>query len=138
MTPDSRPFDTIICIGAGPGDQVDAWLATGVTRIILVEPNPAHRPALTALAAAHSAVEVTRAAIAAHDGKGHLHVFNLARHSSLRSPSVLTDLLPGLLARSCHLTHAEAFSFSHVERPTTTLGRVRASSRQACFERGHV
>lgn len=96
MTPDSSHFDTIICIGAGPGDQVDAWLATGVTRIILVEPNPAHRPALTALAAAHPAVEVTRAAIAAHDGKGVLHVFNLARHSSLRSPGVLTDLLPGL------------------------------------------
>ena len=96
MTPSGIPFDTILHIGAGAGDQVAGWLALDVRRIILVEPNPAHAAALNRLAADHPEVQVIEAAIAAQDGEGQLRVFNLARHSSLHAPTGLTDLLPGL------------------------------------------
>lgn len=96
METDSSQYDTIICIGAGQGDQVEGWRAAGASRIILVEPNPAYRTHLSALTSAHAGVEVIPAAIADEDGTAALHVLNLARHSSLRSPAGLNDLLPGL------------------------------------------
>lgn len=89
-------FDTIIHIGAATGAAVPDWLAAGATRVILVEPNPAHHPALSNLAATCPQVEVIEAAIADRDGEGLLHVFNLARHSSLTRATGLTELLPGL------------------------------------------
>lgn len=90
------PFDTILHIGAGTGAAVPDWLAMGVQRVILVEPNPTHFPALAKLAAQYDEVQVIEAAIAGHDGEGLLRVFNLTRHSSLSNAAGLTDLLPGL------------------------------------------
>ena len=47
------PFDTILHIGAGSGQAVPDWLAEGVLRVVLVEPNPAHLHSLNRLAADH-------------------------------------------------------------------------------------
>jgi FkbM family methyltransferase len=90
-------YDTVLHIGAGKGGDTQAWLDAGVSRIILVEPNPGFADALTGLCAgAQGRVEHVRAAITDQDGNALLNVFNVQGYSSLRHPSALQDLLPGL------------------------------------------
>jgi FkbM family methyltransferase len=96
MTVAASQFNSVLIIGAGEGDDLQDWLATDAKRIILVEPNPACAPALKRAIASSDRVEHVEAAMAARDGDAQLRVFNLPRHSSLRKPSTLMDLLPGL------------------------------------------
>ncbi len=96
MTAAAPQFDAVLLIGAGKGEEVQGWLDSGTKRIMLIEPNPACTPALTQLCAGSDRVEHIEAAVAGQDGEALLRVFNLSRHSSLRSPSALMDLLPGL------------------------------------------
>jgi len=90
-----RP-DTIVHVGAGLCSELDAWRGTGAGRIVLVEPNPELLPELRRRTAEDERVEILPFAVAAEGGEGTLQVFNLSEVSSLREPTGLRALLPGL------------------------------------------
>lgn len=86
----------LLHIGAGNGDDLGAWLARDLSDIILIEPNPECRKPLAEAAGRDPRVDIVEAAIAPADGEAPLHVFNMAAQSSLRRPTGLSALFPGL------------------------------------------
>lgn len=91
QTPNTIPY-----IGADTGSERDQWLATGATRVILVEPNPERARELATRAATDDRIEVVQKAVAAESGQLCLKRFNLPALSSLREPTGLLELFPGL------------------------------------------
>jgi FkbM family methyltransferase len=71
-------------------------MASGARRIILIEPNPEVLPELKRQAECHANVHVLPVAVAAELGKRALKQFNDPDLSSLRQPTGLLHLLPGL------------------------------------------
>ena len=90
-----RP-DIIIHLGAGRGQEIDEYLKMGAGKIVLVEADPEMARTLMRRTSDLSEVKVVQAAISSKDGKALLKVFNLKAFNSLRSPTVLQELFPGL------------------------------------------
>ncbi|SDE59006.1 hypothetical protein, partial [Ruegeria marina] len=91
--------DTVICIGAGRGEALDAYFPLPVARFLLVEPSPANLPALRRLARQDKRIEVLPYAIsgaATPPAHGMLHILNNTTFNSLQSSGQLHELLPGL------------------------------------------
>lgn len=88
--------DTIIHLGAGLCRELDHWRATGAPRIVLVEPNPELLPELNRRIRASDPVDILPLAISAQSGREALRLFNFAMLSSLRNPTGLYQILPGL------------------------------------------
>lgn len=88
--------DTIVHLGAGLCQELEHWRASGAERIVLVEPNPELLPELKRRAGEDTAVEIVPVAIAAGAGREALRLFNFPMLSSLREPSGLHQILPGL------------------------------------------
>jgi FkbM family methyltransferase len=86
----------VLHLGAGACQELPTYLAMGATRIHLLEPNPTVAKALLRLAEAEPSVTVDARAVAGQDGLAALHVFNFAPLSSLRLPTGLRELMPGL------------------------------------------
>lgn len=86
----------IVHIGAGECSELESYLAMQPERIVLVEADPEKAKKLSRRAASLPEVEVTSVAVGMPPGNRSLKVFNLAGWSSLRSPSGLRDLYPGL------------------------------------------
>lgn len=93
-TPD-KP-DVILHIGAGMCSELDRWLTTGAKRVVLFEPNPERARALVANAGENKRIEVAQKAVAGESGQLRLNLFNLPALSSLREPTGLLGLFPGL------------------------------------------
>ena len=93
--PADRPR-LILHLGAGEGGDLDAHLASGAAHVALVEPNPASLRRLRQRVAGRADVDVHPLAVAAETGRATLTVFNLTPLSSLRPPTELTTLFPGL------------------------------------------
>lgn len=85
-----------VYIGAGDACDLDAIRATGVSRIVLVEANPDTARALESRLGQDTAIEVVALAIGGFSGPGKLRLLNLPDYSSLRVPTGLQDLFPGL------------------------------------------
>lgn len=86
---------TILHIGAGDCPELADHLASGAKRIVLVEPRP-DRVADLIRRTADTRVEVIAVAIAGQDGEADLKIFNIPGLASLRDPSLLLELYPGL------------------------------------------
>jgi len=88
--------DTILHLGSGLCSELDAWRQSGARRIILVEPNPELLPELQQTEQQHARVETIPAAVAAESGRRALKLFNFPLLNSLREPTGLYAILPGL------------------------------------------
>lgn len=89
----------IIHLGAGHCRELDDYLATGAGRIVLVEANPAIVQVLHRRTSNLAHVEVIPTAVAETGGKALLTILNLPAFSSLRAPTGLRKLFPGLRPR---------------------------------------
>jgi len=88
--------DTILHLGSGLCSELDVWRQSGARRIILVEPNPELLPELQQAEHQHAGVEIIAAAVAAESGRKALKLFNFPLLNSLREPTGLYAILPGL------------------------------------------
>ena len=96
LTLGTTPVGLMVHIGAGLCDALDIYLDATPEKIILIEPNPEAVEELAAKIQEHSVVNLIAAAISENDGRAHLRVLNFADLSSLRVPTGLIDLLPGV------------------------------------------
>lgn len=88
--------DAIVHLGAGLCSELDDYLVSGSKRVMLVEPNPDIVRALRRRTERLDNVEVVASAVAPTDGTASLKVYNFPAFSSLRAPSGLRNLFPGL------------------------------------------
>jgi len=92
-----RPIALIAHLGAGPGEALDRWRASGAETVLLVEAEPEAAAELSARAAGDKRVKVVHAAVSADPRPRPFHVANFADLSSLRAPApALRELFPGL------------------------------------------
>lgn len=87
---------TIVHLGAGYCSELASYLDSGAQRIALVEPNPEIHPELARHAESHSNIRILPVAVAAEAGKRALRTLHYADLSSLRRPTGLFELLPGI------------------------------------------
>lgn len=91
------PLGQVLHVGAGTGGDLAAYLAAGARAVTLVEPDPDALDALAPLVAALGPEPPVRLVAAAlGGGAGLLHRFGFPDLSSLRPPSGLKALFPGL------------------------------------------
>jgi len=88
--------EVILHIGAGACAELPHWQRAGAQRIILVEPNPELLPELQQTEQQHARVEIIPAAVATESGRRALKLFNFPLLNSLREPTGLHEILPGL------------------------------------------
>ncbi|MFP4421490.1 MAG: hypothetical protein ACLFRG_13195, partial [Desulfococcaceae bacterium] len=88
--------DTILHLGAGRCSEFAKYEASAARRIILVEANPEVARYLRETHADDERVEVVERAVSDFTGHGELRVFNVKEFSSLREPTGLRELYPGL------------------------------------------
>ncbi len=91
----SRP-DVIIHLGAGRGQELDEYLSWEPERIVLVEADPEKVSVLLRRTSDLKQVEVIPAAITSKGDKALLNIYNHSAFNSLRSPTALRELFPGL------------------------------------------
>ncbi len=92
---------TLVHIGAGSGERLAAQQSSGLSRIVLVEPDPELAAALIRQTRGEPRIEVLPLAVAGADGEATLEVMNFPDLSSLRRPNAaLRGLFPGLRARA--------------------------------------
>ena len=88
--------DTIVHLGAGTCSDLARWQAANPRRIVLVEPNPHHTHHLTAHARGDERVHVFQQAVGDPGASPRLRRFNIPALSSLREPTGLLEIFPGL------------------------------------------
>lgn len=86
----------VLDLGAGEAPALEACLAAGAAHVALVEPNPALHHRLAQRLADRPQISLHPLAVAGRAGVAPLQVFNLAPLSSLRAPTGLRALFPGL------------------------------------------
>ena len=91
-----RPPDTIIHLGAGLCRELEHWRASGSKRIVLVEPNPELLPDLRHRISVSDPVDIMPVAVSTQAARESLYLFNFPMLSSLRHPTALYQILPGL------------------------------------------
>lgn len=87
---------TLLYLGAGRGSDLEIYLSAGPERVILVEPDPDAVRHLRGRAVEDDRVEVVEAAVSSESGTATLSTFNIRGFNSLRRPTGLLELYPGL------------------------------------------
>jgi len=115
--PHSTPVDTIIHLGAGRCSELDDYLASKPTHLLLVEADPQLAKSLQVRTTDLSQVQIINKAIAGQPGPIMFHRYNLPDANSLHqaTPSLL-ELFPGLKATQLPL-QMEAMSPSTLLQP---------------------
>lgn len=90
------PPDVIVHLGAGLCRELDLWRASGARRIVLVEPHPELLPELQRRIRPGDSAAILPLAVSADAGREPMHLLNFALLSSLRPPTDLFRILPGL------------------------------------------
>lgn len=88
--------DVVLHLGAGRCAELGVYATLDRSRVVLVDPQAETADRLRRLSAALSNVEVRQVAVAAEAGEAPLHLYNMAEFNSLRRPTGLRVLLPGL------------------------------------------
>ncbi|MCF3639067.1 hypothetical protein LXM94_03720 [Rhizobium sp. TRM95111] len=91
-----KPAGTIIHVGAGRAENVEALNASDASRVVLIEPNPDIVVLLQRRTKAMPKIVVMPLALAATDGVATLEILTASALSSLKPPTKLKALLPGL------------------------------------------
>lgn len=89
-------IDTIVHFGAGRGGDLRRHLDRQPRQIVLIEAQAENVEALERVAARHHHVRVTHAAVAGEPGPHTLFRLSLPELSSVRRPTALLDLYPGI------------------------------------------
>ena len=89
-------IDTIVHLGAGKCSWIDTYLKSSAKTIVLVEPEPTAAKYLRSIAKEESRIQVIEKAVALEGERTTLKVYNLRDASSLREPTGLRDLYPGI------------------------------------------
>lgn len=89
-------IDVLVHIGAGKCNELDAYLATSASRIVLVEPNPSLAASLRRCVQTEPRVQVLEVAITNNPADNQLNEYNLPGASSLYPPTELRRLYPGM------------------------------------------
>lgn len=92
----SQPIGTIVHFGAGRCTELDFYKQAAPDRLILVEANPDLAAGLERRTANMDGAEVIHAAITTSNEQVALKVLSLPEASSLRIPTELIDLFPGI------------------------------------------
>jgi FkbM family methyltransferase len=87
---------SLLYVGAGDGGNIEPTEMAGLDRVTLVEPHPDLSEALAKKFSGQKAIEVLRAAVCPSGKPASLTLFNLAELSSLRAPTGILNLFPGL------------------------------------------
>ena len=93
----ASPPDVVVHLGAGLCRELDLWRASGARRIVLVEPHPELLPELQRRIRPGDSAEILALAVSADAGREPMHLLNFALLSSLRTPTGLFRILPGLI-----------------------------------------
>jgi len=97
--PHSTPVDTIIHLGAGRCSELDSYLASKPTRLLLVEADPQLAKTLQARTTDLSQVKIINKTVAGQTGPVTFHRYNLPDVNSLHKAAPgLLELFPGLKA----------------------------------------
>ncbi len=91
-----KQIDTIVHIGAGRCREYDEYKAAGARRIVLIEPDPESARYLRENFGGEEETQVIEKAVTASGGPVQLQIYNVRRFSSLREPTGLSELYPGL------------------------------------------
>jgi len=128
----------ILHLGAGQASEAAAYLASPARAIVLVEPQPGLAADLQARAAAEPRITLRQAAVAAKAGTAVMQRFNLAEMSSLRAPSLLRKLYPGL--RQTETLKVPAVTFADLAKalPAAQPGVPDLLVIDVCGEEGVV
>lgn len=93
----SAPVEkALIHLGAGRCKNLPDHLASGATKIILAEANPQLAAELKQRTAGDDRVQVVDAAVGGKSGAAKFKLYNLEEASSLRPPTGLTEIYPGI------------------------------------------
>ncbi|MBV1863503.1 MAG: hypothetical protein KUG74_03620, partial [Rhodobacteraceae bacterium] len=125
LTLGTAPVGLMVHIGAGLCDVLDIYLDATPEKIILIEPNPEAVEELAAEIQEHSVVNLIAAAISENDGRAHLRVLNFADLSSLRVPTGLIDLLPGV--RVVNEPMVDTLSFNSLRQQLPEISADKAN-----------
>ncbi|WP_212525602.1 FkbM family methyltransferase [Actibacterium sp. MT2.3-13A] len=97
----------LIILGPPAPEALEALLAEGISRVVLVEPDPDRAARLEIRFGDRPGLEVVAAAVAGQEGPAELAEFNFPGLRSLHAPSpALRSLLPGLRVRARHAVEA--------------------------------
>lgn len=91
-----KQIDTIVHIGAGRCGEFEEYKATGARRIVLIEPEPGCARYLRQMLSELDNVQIVERAVSSSHGPHELRLFNVRGFSSLREPTGLRELFPGL------------------------------------------
>jgi len=86
----------IVHLGAGLCRDLQKYVKFGARQILLLEPNPQLEPELRRRSTAHRNVKVLPLAVSTEAGQRTFKLYNYPEFSSLRRPTGLFELLPGL------------------------------------------
>ena len=89
-------IDTIVHLGAGKCSWLDTYLKSSAKNIVLVEPEPTAAKYLRTRAKEDARIQVLEKAVALDGERATIIVYNLRQASSLREPSGLKNLYPGI------------------------------------------
>ena len=91
-----RQLDTIVHIGAGRCSEFDEYKSSDVRQIILIEPEPETARQLQDRLCDEEIVQIFEKAVCCSDSPNELYLYNVRGFSSLREPTGLKKLFPGL------------------------------------------
>lgn len=91
------PVNCVLHIGAGLGTDLKDYLAAGIRRVILVEPEKDCASVLKEHSERHDEVEFLQCAVSHESGKQTLHRFSFSDLNGLLPSSALNTLYPGLV-----------------------------------------
>jgi hypothetical protein len=94
--PAGRKPGTLIHLGAGRCRELDVWRDAGFKQIVLVEADQAQTAEMTRRLGRDNQVRIIEQAVSAEDGTGILNILNYPDANSLRSPTQLLELFPGV------------------------------------------
>ncbi|MGY6531825.1 hypothetical protein [Glycocaulis sp.] len=92
----SPRWRTLVYVGAGDGSSIDEAEISELEHITLVEPHPDLAESLAERFKGKKSVKLLRAAVCPGGQPASLTLFNLAELSSLKTPTGITELFPGL------------------------------------------
>ena len=90
------PYHTLVHIGAGATENAAQYRTPDLKRAVLIEPTPSLITAVTEEAAEQPNAEILQKAVSDRNGRANLSVFNLNTCNSLRKPTGISAVYPGL------------------------------------------
>src|SRR5699024_7829835 len=96
MSSNLSGISTLIYIGAGQATELETWVDQGFESIILIEPHPVLANELRLRSRNYPQVKILESAVTEKTGRSELHDYTISGLASLRQPTGLKQIFPGL------------------------------------------